>query len=216
MELSFITGIVGSIILLIGAAWPIEKTNDPTKSVKNWLFAIGSFIMLLYAVLGYFTGWLMFFIVLELLVMLAIVLMILNTHDRLDTWLIGVAGILLIVRSVIAFSSVTMVLFVVSFIILWLGYAYDMHSTRRYLWLTIGGALIALSSYLDASWIFFWLNVFFALFSLYYTIKLMRTPKKHIASPSTITVTKKTIATTAGKIVKKKVIKKTANKVTKK
>ena len=50
MEFSVITGIVGSIVLLIGAAYPIEATQKPMKSVKNWLFGIGSFIMLLYAV----------------------------------------------------------------------------------------------------------------------------------------------------------------------
>lgn len=172
MELSFLTGIVGSIVLLIWAAWPIEKTKEPIKSVKNWFFAIGSFIMLLYAVFGYLAGGSIFFIVLELLVMLAVLLMMLDTNDRLDTWLISVAGILLVVRSLFLFPSVNMVLFIIAFVILWLGYAYDMHSVRRYLGLTLGGALIALSSYLDASRIFFWLNVFFALFSLYYTLKL--------------------------------------------
>lgn len=41
MEFSFLIGILGSLVLVTGAAWPIEKTKNPIKSVKNWLFGIG-------------------------------------------------------------------------------------------------------------------------------------------------------------------------------
>jgi hypothetical protein len=40
MDLSFLIGIIGAGVLTIGAAWPIEKTNVPTKSVKNWFFLV--------------------------------------------------------------------------------------------------------------------------------------------------------------------------------
>lgn len=178
MELSVIAGIVGSVVLLIGAIWPLEATKKPTKSIKNWLFASGSFIMLLYAILGYLAGWSIFFIVLELQVLLAVVLMFLGTKDRINSRLISIAGLFLIIRSVLLFGGANMVLFIFAFIILWLGYAFKMNTIRRYLWLTIGGALIALSSYLDASRIFFRLNIFFSVFSLYYAIKLIRIYKK--------------------------------------
>ncbi|MBI4234908.1 hypothetical protein HY604_01255 [Candidatus Peregrinibacteria bacterium] len=52
-----------------------------------------------------------------------------------------------------------------------LGYAFQMGTIRRNLALTLGSALIALFSYFEKSWIFFYLNVFFAIFSLYYTLK---------------------------------------------
>lgn len=173
-------GIMGSIVLLIGAIWPLEKTKEPTKSVKNWLFASGSFIMLLYAVLGYLSGGSVFFIVLELQVLLAVALMFLGTKDRVNSRLISIAGLLLIIRSVFLFGWANMVLFIFAFIVLWLGYAFKMNTIRRYLWLAIGGALIALSSYLDASRIFFRLNIFFSVFSLYYAIKLIRIYKKPV------------------------------------
>ncbi|MFA6255868.1 MAG: hypothetical protein WC606_01670 [Candidatus Absconditabacterales bacterium] len=191
MDLSFLAGIVGSVILLIGAAWPVEKTKDPMKSVKNWLFAIGSFVLLLYAIFGYFAGGPVFFIVLELFVLLAATLMMLNTNDRLDTRVISIAGILLIIRSLFLFQGPSMVLFIVAFIILALGYAYDMHSIRRYLGLTLGGALISLSSYLDASRIFFWLNVFFAAFSLIYLIVIINRSHKKMPVKKAIPAKKK-------------------------
>jgi hypothetical protein len=46
-----------------------------------------------------------------------------------------------------------------------------MGTIRRVLALTLGSALIAIFSYIEASWIFFWLNVFFALFSAYYVAR---------------------------------------------
>jgi len=39
--------------------------------------------------------------------------------------------------------------------------------------LALGGALIALFSYFEVNWIFFWLNVFFAIFSGYYVYKMI-------------------------------------------
>ncbi len=180
MELSFVLGLIGSIILLIGAIYPIEKTGKPSKSIKNRCFALGASIMLLYAIAGYFAWWPVFYIYLELLIMVACVLMLLGTDDRRDVGIIGGLGIALLIWSRFLFNWPSMLLFILAFIILGLGYAFDMHSVRRYLGLTIGGALIALSSYLDASRIFFWLNVFFALFSLYYTITLLLPHKKHI------------------------------------
>ncbi|MCX6823507.1 MAG: hypothetical protein NT085_00060 [candidate division SR1 bacterium] len=205
MELSVITGIVGSIVLLIGAAWPIEKIKEPTKSIKNWLFGIGSFIMLIYAILGYLAGGPVFYIVLELVVMLAVALMFLGTKDRMNTALISVAGILLILRSWIVFQGPSMILFIVAFVVLSLGYAYKMNTIRRFLFLAIGGALIALSSYLGASWIFFRLNVFFSLFSLIYAIKISFNTKKLAA--------KITQVAPAKKVIKKKPV---ATKTTKK
>lgn len=182
MELSSVLGITGSIILVIGAIYPIEKTKVPVGSVKNWLFALGSLTMLLYAIVGYLSGWTLFFIYLELLIIIACILMMLNTDDRRDTGIIGGLGIALLIWSFFLLQWRGMALFIVAFIILALGYAFDMHSVRRYLGLTIGGALIALSSYLDASRIFFGLNIFFALFSLYYALKLHRTYKINISN----------------------------------
>ena len=37
--------------------------------------------------------------------------------------------------------------------------------------LVIGAALIALFSFMEASWTYFWVNTFFAIFSAYYLVK---------------------------------------------
>ncbi len=47
-------------------------------------------------------------------------------------------------------------------------------TSRREFALFAGSALIAFFSYLTATWVFFWLNVFFALFSGYYLLKTLR------------------------------------------
>jgi hypothetical protein len=205
MELAFFSGIIGSVILLIGAIWPIERTTIATRSIKNRLFAIGSFVMLLYTIFGYLNGGPVFYIVLELMVMLAIILMFLQTNERMSTGLIGIAGILLMVRSRIFFQWPSMLLFILAFTVLALGYAYQIRTARRFFVLAIGGGLISLSSYLDASWIFFWLNTFFAIFSLFYALKLM-SEKKIITSVSPTqktTLTKKTTNTPKNTFTKK-------------
>ena len=173
MDVTFYIGILGSFLLLIGAAYPLEKTKKPVFSVKNRFFAIGSLIMLLYAIAWYLTWGSVFFIYLELLIILACFLMMFDTNDTIDTWIISAAGVVLLVRSLSLFQWRSMLLFIVAFVILGLGYTYDMHTVRRYIGLTLGGALIALSSYLDASRIFFRLNIFFALFSLIYMFRVI-------------------------------------------
>lgn len=191
MELFSVIGITGSIIIVVGAIYPIEVTKVPVRSVKNRLLTLGTLILLLYASVGYLS-WLsvffinirlefLIFIYLEILVVIASILMMVNTNDRRDTWIIGGLGIALLIWSRFLLQWRSMSLFIVAFTILSLGYAFDMHSVRRYIALTIGGLLIALSSYLAASRIFFGLNIFFALFSLYYAFRLHRIYKR---SPS--------------------------------
>lgn len=202
MDLSFILGIVGSVIVAIGALYPLEKVKRPVMSIKNRLFAIGSFVLLFYAITGYLAGGPVFFIFLEIFVMVAVLLMFLNIKDRTDTWIISLLGIALLVYSYFFFHGPSMFLFIIAFIVLWLGYAYDMNTVRRFVWLTVGGALIALSSYLDASRIFFWLNVFFALASLVYLIVLINRWGKKAPAKKAVAVKKKVV--TKKKVIKKK------------
>lgn len=171
-DISFLTGLIGSLVLVTGAAWPTnESTKHPAKSTKNWLFAIGGLIMLIYAILGYRTGGPIFFVILEILVMVASILMMLNTDDRIDTPIISITGLGLIVWSLYLFEGYNTIFFIVGLCGIGLGYAFKMGTIRRDLALTLGSVLIALFSYLEASWIFFWLNVFFAIFSGYYLLK---------------------------------------------
>ena len=104
MTLPFIIGLMGSLVLVAGAAYPIEKTKIPYKSVKNRLFAIGGLIMLAYALLGYFTGGPIFFVILEILVTISCILMMLNTNDRFDTAALGISGVALVIRSLSLFE----------------------------------------------------------------------------------------------------------------
>lgn len=164
--LTGLTGLIGSLVLVTGAAWPEPRYgNHPASSVKNWLFTIGAIIMLLYAVLGYLDGGPVFFIFLETLVAIACVLMMLNTPDKIDTPIIALVGLGLVIWSLSLFEDYGTILFIGGLCILSLGYAFRTSSLRRSVALTLGSAFIAYFSYLEASWIFFWLNVFFALFS---------------------------------------------------
>lgn len=172
MDFNFWVGLIGSLILVTGAAWPAtESAEHPAKSIKNWLFAVGGLLMLGYAVLGYLAGGPVFFVFLEVLVVVASVMMMLHVDDRIDTAVIGMLGLGFIVWSLTLFEGYNTVFFILGLTGIGLGYAFDMGTLRRDVALTAGSGLIAVFSYVGQSWIFFWLNVFFALFSGYYLIK---------------------------------------------
>lgn len=172
MDTLFFTGLIGSLVLVTGAAWPEARdVKHPTKSVKNWLFAIGGCVMLLYAIFGYQQGGPIFFVILEILVVIASILMMLNTPDKIDTPIIALSGLGLIIWSLTLFEGYNTVFFILGLSGIGLGYAFQMRTLRRNVALTAGSILIALFSYIEASWIFFWLNAFFAIFSGYYVYK---------------------------------------------
>ncbi len=174
MDHIFITGLIGSLVLVTGAAWPVKKgIKHPAKSIKNWLFAVGGFIMFAYAILGYLEGGPIFFIFLQILVAISSILMMLNTPDKIDISIITVSGLALIIWSLSLFEGYNTVFFVLGLSGIGLGYTFEMATLRRSLALTLGSMLIALFSYIEASWIFFWLNTFFAIFSAYYVYKAL-------------------------------------------
>ncbi len=179
MDYIFLTGLLGSLVLVTGAAWaePLKNTH-PMKSVKNWLFGVGAVIMLLYSVLGYLNGGPIFFALLESLVVIASVLMMMNIDDRISAAIIGISGALFIVWSLSLFSGYNTVVFILGLTSIGLGYAFKMGTHRRNLALTLGSLIIATFSFLESSWVFFWLNVFFAIFLRYYFVKDYLSPKK--------------------------------------
>jgi len=172
MNLPFLTGLIGSLICVMGAAWPEPKIAiHPVKSTKNWLLAIGGLAMLTYAILNYLQGGPIFFAILQTLVVIASILMLLDTPDKVDIPVITTGGLILIVWSLMLFDGYQTVIFVLGLCGIGLGYALKMGSLKRIVALTLGSALIAIFSYLGSDWIFFWLNVFFAIFSGYYVYK---------------------------------------------
>lgn len=178
MDIIFITGLIGSLILVLGAAWPgTNKKLAPVKSIKNWLFAIGGVVMLLYSILGYQNGGPIFYVFLEALVTLASVEMMLNLDDRIDAVVISIGSLGLIAWSLYLFQDYNTIIFILGLAGIGFGYAFDMGTLRRNVALTLGSILIAIFSYMEASWVFFWLNVFFAIFSAYYLV--LSLPSRH-------------------------------------
>lgn len=172
MDSIFLAGIIGSLILVVGAAWPEGKdVQHPIKSCKNWLFAIGGFIMLFYAFLNYQQGGSIFFVILEILVAIASILMMLNTSDKIDALILTISSLGLIVWSLYLFEDYNTIFFILGFCGVGLGYAFQMDTWSRSFALTLGSMLIALFSYTEANWTFFWLNTFFVIFSTYYFYK---------------------------------------------
>jgi len=173
MTTTFITGLLGSLILVVGAAWPLEKKiSHPTQSIKNWLFAIGGLATFIYALLGYQAGDPIFFVILEIMVLVASIMMMIDLSDRTDTIVMSISAICLIAWSLTLFEDYSTIIFILGLTGVGLGYALEGGTIKRNIALTVGSILIAIFSYIDASWIFFWLNVFFALFSGYYVIVL--------------------------------------------
>jgi hypothetical protein len=171
MDYIFLTGILGSLVLVVGAAWKEKPVKHPTLSVKNWLFAIGAVIMLAFSILQYMAGGSVFYIFLETLVVVAAILMMLDSDDTFDATIISLLGTGLIFWVLMMYESFNTIIFIVGLIGIGFGYAFNAASLRRYYALTIGSLLIAIFSFIEASWIFFWLNVFFAVFSFYYLVQ---------------------------------------------
>jgi len=185
MDLTFVIGLLGSVILVTGAALP-EKAESQTHSLKNWLFAVGGACMLVYSSLNYAAGGPVFFVFLQVLVNIASVFMMCNVRDDIDTPVMCVAGLALIVWSLTLFEGINTLFFIVGLTGIAMGYVMQTGTLRRSVALTVGSALIALFSYLEASWIFFWLNLFFALFSAYHIAEgraKPRVPRVPVASP---------------------------------
>lgn len=171
MDTTFLVGLIGSIIVVTGAAWPESRKIRPVKSIKSWLFAISGVMLLTYAILGYQAGGPIFFIFIQILILIAHLLGMLELDDRIDTAVISVGGLVLIGWSLSLFEGYNTVLFILGLIGLGLGYAFQIGSLRRDVALTLGSIFVAAFSYIEASWVFFWLNAFFTIFSGYYLVK---------------------------------------------
>lgn len=172
MDFSFFIGLIGSLVLVTGAAWPeSKKPQHPTQSIKNWLFAIGSSFMMAYAILGYLSGGSIFFVFLQILVAISTILMMLDIDDRIDMILLTISSVILIIWSMYLFQGYTTLFFILGLAGIGFGYAFKMGTTRRNLALTLGSALISFFSYIEKNWMFFVLNLFFAIFSAYYLQK---------------------------------------------
>lgn len=174
MTTTFLIGLGGSIILVIGAALSDATARHPTRSLKNWCFAIGGFCMLVYSSLNYLAGGPIFFIFLQALVNISSIFMMLNVDDRIDTAVTTIAAVGLIILSLYLAQGWETVLFILGLVGIAMGYELTGGTVKRELALTVGSIMIALFSYLTASWIFFWLNVFFALFSAWQAWKIRR------------------------------------------
>lgn len=171
MDYILLTGIIGSIILVIGAAWKDGgEPTKPTASIKNWLFAVGAVVMLIYSLMRYFDEGGIFFVILEILVLVSCILMMTTWSDRLKTIILAVAGTGLVIWSLFEFEDQKTLLIVLGLIVVAFGYAFKMGTLRRSVALTVGSLLIAAYSYLQPDWIFFGLNLVFALFSGYYVL----------------------------------------------
>ena len=174
MELPFIVGLVGSAILIIGAAWPVTKSSHPALLPKNQLFFVGSACMFAYSILNYFEGGSIFFVLLQVLIAITTILMMLNTRDSFDVPFITMAATALIVYSLYLSMGTETILFVVGLATLGIGFALTTGTLKRNAALGVGSAIIAVFSYLQVDWIFFGLNFFFAVFSFWHAWKLRR------------------------------------------
>jgi hypothetical protein len=172
MDYNFYIGVIGSIILVIGSAWPAQKVKHPVYSKKNWLFAVGNLFMFIFAVLGYLSGGSIFFIFLQILIAISTIMMMMDVAEKHVIPVISVSGLLLILWSLYLFEDYNTIFFILGLTVLALGFSLNTGTTHRNIALSLGSILIAVFSYIEMNWVFFWLNAFFAVFSGYYAIKL--------------------------------------------
>ncbi len=165
-------GIVGSLLLVIGAAWPEKKyIEHPKESIKNWFFLIGNSIMLLYAILQYLGDGVIYFVLLEVLIFFATIVMMLNFPDKWKALGVGSVGSFLTIWAFFLFDEIYIIIFISGLILVGLGYVFQGNTMRRDLALTSGSLLIVVYSFIKDEWVFFWLNLFFAFFAGYYLVR---------------------------------------------
>lgn len=175
MNYILLTGIWGGLVCVLGAAYPEEKVKSPLHSTKNWLLAVGALILTGYALLNYFfASGSVFFVLLELLVVVSAVMMMADFRDTVDTIVLAIAGVGFVVWSLFLYEGYQTIYFIAGLTGIALGYAFKMGTVKRSLALTLGSGLIAFFSYLGKDAVFMWLNVFFCLFSAYYLVKGLR------------------------------------------
>ncbi len=174
MDVPAIVGIAGGIVLVAGAAYPDYPALRPVASLKNWLFAVGGLLMLVYSVMNYMAGGTVFFVFLQGLVNLSSVFMMLDTDDRIDTPVVGAVALGLIVWSLWLLPGYSTIFFILGLVGIAIGYCSKGGTLRRELALALGSTLVAGFSYLERNWIFLWLNFFFAVFSFSQLVFLMR------------------------------------------
>lgn len=121
--------------------------------------------MAAYSTLNWLSGGPVFFIFLQALVILSSVFMMLDVDDRVDTPIIVAAAAALVGWSLYLSQGNEIVIFILGLVGIALGYELKGGTVKREIALIVGSIMIAVFSYLSATWIFFWLNVFFALFS---------------------------------------------------
>ena len=168
IDFTFLLGVLGGLVLVLGSAWPVKKIKHPIYSTKNWLFAFGGVLLMIYSFLGWKSGGTIFFFLLQILVNISSILMMLDTDDRIDAIVLSIAGLGLIGWSLTLFEDYTTILFILGLVGIGLGYTLDPKTYKRNLSFVLGSLAITIFSYLGESWIFFWLNLFFAIFSAYY------------------------------------------------
>lgn len=171
----FLTGLISSIILVIGSAWPDpKKTVKPIRTFKHWIFGIGNFGMLAYASLAFFLeANPIFFVLLEILCAASSVLILLDVKEKISTRLIVVSGLALLIWSLFLFEDSTTVFFILGLVALALGFISKDNVKRNAVFL-LGCILISTFSFIKEDWIFFWLNAVFGLFSGFYLLKALR------------------------------------------
>lgn len=163
-------GLIGTLILLFGAAWPPAKK----KHVKQWLFITGNAVMLIYALANYLSsGGLFFFILLQILVNVGGWLGLTGLKQSLKNGLVGFLGFLMVVWALRIFEDKQTIFFILGLTLLAIGYTLNLGKTKQLL-LSLGAGLVAYFSYVVWEPVFFVLNTFFALFSAYYYLKSPR------------------------------------------
>ena len=163
----FLTGLISSIVLVIGSAWPERKE-------KNWIFAAGNFGMLGYASLAFFLNDNpIFFVLLEMLCSSASALTLFKVREKISMWIILIGGLALLTWSYFLFEDSTTVFFILGLVALALGFI-SKNPLKKNLVFLIGCILISTFSFLKGDMIFFWLNAIFGLFSGFYLLKELR------------------------------------------
>lgn len=163
-------GILGSLVLTVGAALPEASSKKVAsyKVPKNLILSLGNLMIITYAILNYLISDASpLYVFLEGLILLATIFMLLDIPDRVEIPAVIIATLAALGLSFWWSQDLSVWWFVLGLGGVSLGFILPPTGSIRSIAFTVGSGFICIFSFLHSDWVFFGLNLAFALVSVW-------------------------------------------------
>jgi hypothetical protein len=142
-----LSGMAGSLLLILGAGCHVVVCSCPYYSLKNWLYAGGNTLLAVYALLGYLLyGQSILFVAMQPFLLLATMLMLMRVTLLTKEIVMGFALVPLLLCAFVYYEGVVTAVFMSGVITFSIGFALEDGTVIRNVMLLVGVSLLALLS----------------------------------------------------------------------